>query len=63
MVFGGPPGIVAGSGILGAGLSGGMNAIQQRSNQNEEFKVGEFMGSVFINGTIGAVTAGAGAAF
>ena len=62
MVIGGPVGFVAGSAILGGGMSGGFNAIKQKSNPNEEFKFGEFIGSVAINSTIGAATAGVGTA-
>ena len=57
MMFGGPPGIVAGSTIMSAGLGGGMNVHSQAKNDKDDFSFGEFAGHAVVNG---AATAGVG---
>lgn len=64
MVFGGPPGIIAGAAIMSAGIGGVTNSVSQaKDDTQEDFSFGKFAGHVVVNGIAGAATGGAGAAF
>ena len=63
MIFGGPPGMVAGMAALSGGIGGVSNAQQQASDPNQkDFSALKFIGHTALNSAAGVIPGGAGSA-
>lgn len=61
LMFLGPVGIFAGGIVLGAGISGSMNTIQQGVSDSDEFSWGEYGANTAIGAATGVISGGIGA--
>ncbi len=63
MIFGGPPGMVAGMAALSGGIGGVSNAQQQASDPNQkDFSALKFIGHTALNSAAGVIPGGVGSA-